>query len=76
MHILFIGYWKLRLQTNGSLLPGPRVVDLHQFLGRELYKVSENNVLLLPFGQLIAHDISGLPNDIPRDINSKSMLYY
>lgn len=34
-------------------------------MDQEIYQVDENNVLLVPFGQLIAHDISGLFLDIP-----------
>lgn len=40
------------------------MLSINLSLGREQYRVDENNVLLLPFGQLIAHDISGLPNDV------------
>jgi len=47
-------------------LPNPRLINIKIFLNREIYKVDENNALILPFGQLIAHDISGLPNDVPR----------
>lgn len=55
------------MQTNGSALPSPRVVNIKLFLNQEIYRGDENNVLLLPFGQLIAHDISGLLLDIPTD---------
>lgn len=54
------------MQTNGSALPSARVVSIRLFLNREKYQVDENNVLLIPFGQLIAHDVSGLPNDVPK----------
>jgi len=71
----FSGYYGLRVQTNGSALPYPRVLDVNIFLNHEVYRVDENNVLLLPFGQLIAHDISGLPNDLVSDENGKSTFY-
>ncbi|XP_022169138.1 peroxidase-like [Myzus persicae] len=60
------GFYKFRLQTNGSALPSPRVVNIKLFLNHEIYRVDENNVLLLPFGQFIAHDVSGLFLDIPK----------
>ncbi|VVC27283.1 Haem peroxidase,Haem peroxidase, animal type [Cinara cedri] len=63
------GHYDFRRQTNGSKLPNPRIINIKLFLSREIYRLSENNVLLLPFGQLIAHDISGLPNDVPRTPN-------
>lgn len=65
--LYFEGYNQPRKQTNGSALPSERVVDLKLFMGREEYRLDENNVLLMPFAQLIAHDISGLPNDVPRN---------
>lgn len=55
----------MRLQTNGKDLPNARVLNIKLFLNREKYHVDENNVLLMPFGQLLAHDISGLPVDSP-----------
>ncbi|XP_025410681.1 peroxidase-like [Sipha flava] len=61
------GYYELRKQTNGSALPSPRVVNINVFLTREKYRTDENNVLLLPFGQLLAHDLSGLSNDVPEN---------
>ncbi|KAL4142196.1 hypothetical protein QTP88_004702 [Uroleucon formosanum] len=61
------GYYAFRLQSNGSALPSPRLVNLKVFLNQDIYKVDENNVLLVPFGQLIAHDVSGLFLDIPTD---------
>ncbi|XP_026807325.1 peroxidase-like [Rhopalosiphum maidis] len=61
------GFYKLRLQSNGSELTSPRVINIELFLNREIYKPDENNVLLVPFGQLIAHDISGLFIDIPKN---------
>ncbi|XP_025194656.1 peroxidase-like isoform X2 [Melanaphis sacchari] len=67
------GYYKLRVQTNGSPLPWPRVLDIDIFLNREIFRVDENNVLLLPFGQLLAHDISSLPNDLISDENGDTI---
>lgn len=64
---MLTGYYSLRLQTDGSVLPSSRLINVKVFLSRETYKVDENNVLLMPFGQLIAHDISGLPNDVPKN---------
>lgn len=65
----------MRIQTNGSALPNPRLVDVNIFLNREKYSADENNVLLLPFGQLLAHDISGLLNDIIVDENGDFKFY-
>ncbi|KAF0750869.1 Uncharacterized protein FWK35_00023964, partial [Aphis craccivora] len=59
--------------TNGSALPYPRVLDINIFMNREIYKVYENNVLLLPFGRLLAHDISGMPNDLISDENGDAI---
>ncbi|KAL4142192.1 hypothetical protein QTP88_004701 [Uroleucon formosanum] len=67
------GYYGIRVQTNGSALPYPRVLDVNIFLSREIYRGDENNVLLLPFGQLLAHDISGLPNDLVLDENGDAI---
>jgi len=53
----------MRLQTNGSVLPSERVINVNVFLNHETYRVDENNVLLFPFAQSVAHDISGMPND-------------
>lgn len=33
-------------------------------MGREKYRVDENNVLMMPFGQLLAHDLTGMAVDI------------
>jgi len=44
-------------------------------MNREIYKVYENNVLLLPFGRLLAHDISGMPNDLISDENGEFVFY-
>lgn len=63
------GYYDLRKQTNGSALPYPRVLNVDIFLNRETYRADENNVLLLPFGQLLAHDVSGMPSDLILDEN-------
>ncbi|XP_025409881.1 chorion peroxidase-like, partial [Sipha flava] len=57
------GYYELRKQINGSALPSARLINDKIFMGRELYHVDENNILLLPFAQLLAHDITGLPDD-------------
>ncbi|XP_025194619.1 peroxidase-like [Melanaphis sacchari] len=65
------GFYKFRLQTNGSVLPSTRVINIQMFLNREIYHNDENNVLLLPFGQLLAHDISGLFLDIPKKENDE-----
>jgi hypothetical protein len=59
----FKGYYELRKQINGSALPSARLINDKIFMGRELYHVDENNILLLPFAQLLAHDITGLPDD-------------
>jgi len=60
---------------NGSALPYPRVLDINIFINCEIYKVDENNVLLLPFGKFLAHDISGMPNDLISDKNGESVFY-
>lgn len=64
----------MRLQTNGKELPNARVLNVRLFLNREKYHVDENNVLLMPFGQLLAHDISGLPVDSPTNELGKSII--
>lgn len=56
---------------DGSALPSARVLNVELFLNREKYHVDENNKLLMPFAQLIAHDITGLPNDVPRNETSE-----
>jgi len=40
-------------------------------MNHEIYHVDENNVLLFPFAQSSAHDVSGLPNDIISDKDGK-----
>lgn len=67
------GYYKLRLQTNGKELPAPRVINLNVFLNHEIYRGDENNVLLFPFSQSLAHDISGMPNHVLTEKNGSSV---
>ncbi|CAI6365415.1 unnamed protein product [Macrosiphum euphorbiae] len=67
------GYYALRLQTNGIALPSPRLINVQVFLNHEIYRVDENNVLLFPFAQSSAHDISGLPNDIISEKNGNAI---
>ncbi|XP_022169129.1 chorion peroxidase-like isoform X2 [Myzus persicae] len=67
------GYYAFRLQTNGSALPGERMINVKVFLSHETYRVDGNNALLFPFSQSIAHDISGLPNDIILDKTDHSV---
>lgn len=63
----YLGYYKLREQANGKPLPNVRVLNIDLFLGKEQYRVDENNVLLMPYGQLLAHDVSVIPSDIIKD---------
>lgn len=78
-HILIfyinLGYYAFRLQTNGSALPSGRMINVKVFLNHETYRIDENNVLLFPFTQSIAHDISGLPNSIVLDKDGKLIFY-
>lgn len=66
------GYYKIRLQTNGSALPNSRIINTQIFLDRDVFHPDENNVFLTPFGQLIAHDVSGLAADVIKDKNGRS----
>lgn len=70
------GHYQLRLQTNGSALPNARLVNIKLFLMREVYRPDENNVLLYPFGQLLAHDVSGQPTDAPKTNNGKLIVMH
>lgn len=72
---IWIGYFKLRLQTNGKELPVPRVINLDVFLNHEIYRGDENNVLLFPFSQSLAHDISDMPNHVLTEKNGKFIFY-
>lgn len=56
-------------------MPSPRIINVQVFLNHEIYRVDENNVLLFPFAQSSAHDISGLPNDIISEKNGKLISY-
>ncbi|XP_050437286.1 peroxidase-like [Adelges cooleyi] len=53
-----------RAQNDGIPLPNPRQLQLELFLYREKRKTDDNNQFLMPFAQLMAHDISGIPNDV------------
>lgn len=70
-----LGYYALRLQTNGSALPSGRIIDVDIFLNHEIYRGDENNVFLFPFTQSLAHDISGLPNDLILKKDGKLIFY-
>lgn len=61
----------MRVQTNGMGLPLPREVNVKLFMTREKYRVDENNVLLVPFAQLTAHDVTGVSEDIPPPQNGR-----
>lgn len=74
--IIFLGYYQIRVQTDGSPLPNARLLNLELFLTRETYHVDENNILLMSFAQLIAHDISGLFNDVPENKTSKLIISF
>jgi len=67
------GNYELRLQTNGKSLPSARVIDVNVFLNHEIYHADENNVLLSPFSQLLAHDVSGMPNNIMLEKNGEAV---
>lgn len=57
----------MREQANGKPLPNIRVLNIDLFLGKEQYRVDENNVLLVPYGQLLAHDVSVISPDLIKD---------
>jgi len=61
---LFIGIYKFRQQSNGSQLPGARKINTQLFLNNQWYDGNELNVLLMQWGQFIAHDITLLRPDI------------
>lgn len=63
------------MQTDGSQLPSVRLINVELFLSREVYRVDENNVLLMPFGQLLAHDMSGLNTDLIRNDQGIEIFY-
>lgn len=59
----YSGYHAVRKQTNGSPLPNVRELNIQFFMGREQYRVDANNVFLMPFGQMLAHDTTGIKPD-------------
>lgn len=63
------------MQTDGSQLPSVRLINVELFLSREVYRVDENNVLLMPFGQSLAHDMSGLNTDLIRNDQGIEIFY-
>jgi len=77
-HNFFIlpDYQKTRQQSNGSTLPNVRLLNIELFLGREQYRVDENNVLLMPFAQLLAHDLTGMAIDSLISPQGKVLFFY
>jgi len=59
----FLGIYKFRQQSNGSQLPGAREINKQLFLNNQWYDFDELNVLLMQWGQFIAHDITLLRPD-------------
>ncbi|KAL4132814.1 hypothetical protein QTP88_009906 [Uroleucon formosanum] len=59
--------YKFRQQSNGSKLPGARKINTQLFLNNQWYDNNELNVLLMQWGQFIAHDITLLKPDISVD---------
>lgn len=60
---LFVGIYQLRRQTNGKPLPGARKINTELFLNKQWYDYDKYNVLLMQWGQFIAHDLSLLRPD-------------
>ncbi|XP_022166792.1 peroxidase-like isoform X2 [Myzus persicae] len=57
------GIYKFRQQSNGSQLPGAREINTQLFLNNQRLDDDELNVLLMQWGQFIAHDITLLRPD-------------
>lgn len=62
--IIFAGIYLFRQQTNGTPLPGARKINVDLFLNSQWYDYNEFNVLLMQWGQFLAHDISLLRPDV------------
>ncbi|XP_050431517.1 peroxidase-like [Adelges cooleyi] len=59
------GKSEFRLQADGKPLPSVRLIQLKLFHGNDVrHSDRENNELLVPWGQFLAHDISYYPDDI------------
>ncbi|XP_025201922.1 peroxidase-like [Melanaphis sacchari] len=61
------GIYKFRQQSNGSQLPGAREINTKLFLKNQWYDFDELNILLMQWGQFIAHDITLLTPDFSVD---------
>ncbi|XP_060868199.1 peroxidase-like [Metopolophium dirhodum] len=57
------GDHEVRKQSNGSMLPIPRKVQLSLFLEKSQNSSDHNNYHLSQFGQWVTHDITLLPPD-------------
>lgn len=61
--MIFVGIYKFRQQLNGSPLPEARKINIELFLNNQWYDYDELNVLLMQWGQFIAHDVALLRPD-------------
>lgn len=66
----FTGIYRFRQQTNGTPLPGARKINIELFLNNQWSDYDELNVLLMQWGQFLAHDISLLRPDVSATGNS------
>ncbi|XP_050523245.1 peroxidase-like isoform X1 [Daktulosphaira vitifoliae] len=65
------GINSFRTQKYGLPLPNSRKLQLDIFLNQEKRLIDDNNLFIVPFGQMIAHDISSLPVKVLRDLNGQ-----
>lgn len=59
-----LGDYEIRLQTDGTKLPGPREVQLALFLGRSSDFPDTCNMHLNQILQWVTHDMTLLPPDL------------
>lgn len=50
--------YQFRRQSNGLPLPGARQINTKLFLTNQWYDYDELNLLLMQWGQFIAHDVA------------------
>lgn len=71
-----IGIYQFRRQSNGKSLPGARKINTELFLYNQWYDYDKLNVLLMQWGQFLAHDISLLRPDNSVGNLIKNTTYY